>query len=175
MQKTERKTGLKMEMAVRRALGYIQVGGSADGAADAAPSPASCARGRRSQAHAPNGQTNRKQKTGLPKSIVELFGKRSRNGANRAVCHGKPPSKRSLRRRESAAERSRPANPLGAGFRFFPPRTAFFPSVLFRLLCTVQTRRAFVTSLSATALSHLCRSTVLCILPLSSTRNRQKV
>lgn len=56
MQKTERKTGLKMEMAVRRALGYIQVGGYADGAADAAPSPARCARGRRSQAHAPTGK-----------------------------------------------------------------------------------------------------------------------
>ena len=39
-------------MAVRRALGFIQVGGGADGAADAAPSPARCARGRRSQAHA---------------------------------------------------------------------------------------------------------------------------
>ena len=33
-------------------LAYIQVGGEADGAADAAPSPARCARGRRSQAHA---------------------------------------------------------------------------------------------------------------------------
>ena len=33
-------------------LAYIQVGGGADGAADAAPSPARCARGRRSQAHA---------------------------------------------------------------------------------------------------------------------------
>ena len=33
-------------------LAYIQVGGKADGAADAAPSPARCARGRRSQAHA---------------------------------------------------------------------------------------------------------------------------
>ena len=40
-------------MAVVRALGYKQVGGCADGAADAAPSPARCARGRRSQAHAP--------------------------------------------------------------------------------------------------------------------------
>ena len=119
-------------------MAYIQVGGFADGAADAAPSPARCARGRRSQAHAPNGQTNRKQKTGLPKSIVELFGKRSRNGANRAVCHGKPPSKRSLRRRESAAERSRPANPLGAGFRFFPPRMAFFLSVLYRYCFPLQ-------------------------------------
>ena len=45
-----------MEMAVRRALGYIQVGGRADGAADAAPSPPRCARGRRSQAHAPTGK-----------------------------------------------------------------------------------------------------------------------
>ena len=43
-------------MAVRRALGFIQVGGGADGAADAAPSPARCARGRRSQAHAPSKQ-----------------------------------------------------------------------------------------------------------------------
>ena len=51
-----------MEMAVRRALGYIQVGGRADGAADAAPSPARCARGRRSQAHAPTGKQNRKPK-----------------------------------------------------------------------------------------------------------------
>ena len=43
-------------MAVRRALGFLQVGGGADGAADAAPSPARCARGRRSQAHAPSKQ-----------------------------------------------------------------------------------------------------------------------
>ena len=47
-------------MAVRRALGFIQVGGVADGAADAAPSPARCARGRRSQAHA---RTDKQNKT----------------------------------------------------------------------------------------------------------------
>ena len=45
------------QMAVRRALGFIQVGGGADGAADAAPSPSRFALGRRSQAHAPNKQT----------------------------------------------------------------------------------------------------------------------
>ena len=52
MQKAGRKTGEKTEMAVRHALGYKQVGGVADGAADAAPSPSRCALGRRSQAHA---------------------------------------------------------------------------------------------------------------------------
>ena len=40
-------------------MAYIQVGGIADGVADAAPSPARCARGRRSQAHA---QTNKADK-----------------------------------------------------------------------------------------------------------------
>ncbi len=39
-------------MAVIRALGYKQVGGYADEAADAASSPSRYARGRRSQAHA---------------------------------------------------------------------------------------------------------------------------
>ena len=34
MQKAGRKTGEKTEMAVRHALGYKQVGGEADGAAD---------------------------------------------------------------------------------------------------------------------------------------------
>ena len=57
MQKAGRKTGEKTEMAVRHALGYKQVGGKADGAADAAPSPSRFALGRRSQAHAQ--QTNR--------------------------------------------------------------------------------------------------------------------
>lgn len=47
-------------MAVIRALGYKQVGGYADEAADAASSPARCARGRRSQAHA---RTDKQNKT----------------------------------------------------------------------------------------------------------------
>ena len=41
-------------------LAYIQVGGFADGAADAAPSPSRFALGRRSQAHA---QTDKQNKT----------------------------------------------------------------------------------------------------------------
>lgn len=60
MQKAGRKTGEKTEMAVRHALGYKQVGGKADGAADAAPSPSRFALGRRSQAHA---RTNKVDKT----------------------------------------------------------------------------------------------------------------
>ena len=43
-------------------LAYIQVGGRADGAADAAPSPARCARGRRSQAHAPTDKQNKTER-----------------------------------------------------------------------------------------------------------------
>ena len=42
-------------------LAYIQVGGIADGAADAAPSPARCARGRRSQAHARTDKTGKRK------------------------------------------------------------------------------------------------------------------
>ena len=49
----------------------------------------------------------------------------------------------------------------------------------FHRFCTVivlaVTGYAALMSLSATELSLLCRSTVLCILPLSSTRNRQRV
>ena len=52
MLKLERKTGRKQKWQLGVRLAYIQVGGKADGAADAAPSPARCARGRRSQAHA---------------------------------------------------------------------------------------------------------------------------
>ena len=98
-------------------MAYIQVGGGADGAADAAPSPSRCALGRRSQAHVRTDKQNKL--TGLPKSIEELFGKRRRNGANRADCRGKPPSKRSLRRRESAAvAEPSPLTRLGIGCRF---------------------------------------------------------
>ena len=100
MLKMKRKTGLKIEMAVRRALGYIQVGGRADVAADAAPSPARYARGRRSQAHAPTG----KPKTG----------------------------QKARRRRGIAAE------PLGDCRAHLSPRTAFFPSVLYRYCFPLQ-------------------------------------
>lgn len=91
-------------------MAYIQVGGIADGAADAAPSPARCARGRRSQAHAQTDKQN--QSTGLPKSIEELFGKRRRNGANRAGCRGKPP-KSEVYGDEAATTRAFAADPLG--------------------------------------------------------------
>ena len=59
-------------MAVRRALGFIQVGGEADGAADAAPSPARCARGRRSQAHAPSKQTDKQTRKRGGRGAVPL-------------------------------------------------------------------------------------------------------
>lgn len=59
-------------MAVRRALGFIQVGGGADGAADAAPSPSRFALGRRSQAHAPNKQTNRQTRKRGGRGAVPL-------------------------------------------------------------------------------------------------------
>ena len=49
-------------MAVRHALGYKQVGGVADGAADAAPSPSRFALGRRSQAHAPTDKQNKTER-----------------------------------------------------------------------------------------------------------------
>ena len=49
-------------------LAYIQVGGKADGAADAAPSAARCARGRRSQAHTP---TDKRNKTGRKRGGAE--------------------------------------------------------------------------------------------------------
>ena len=49
-------------MAVRRALGFIQVGGGADGAADAASSPSRCALGRRSQAHAHTDNQNKPER-----------------------------------------------------------------------------------------------------------------
>ena len=63
-----------MEMAVRRALGYIQVGGEADGAADAAPSPARCARGRRSQAHARTDKAGKRNKINrAPKKYRRTF------------------------------------------------------------------------------------------------------
>lgn len=55
-------------MAVIRALGYKQVGGYADEAADAASSPARCARGRRRQAHVPAAQ---------PKSIRKYEARRA--------------------------------------------------------------------------------------------------
>ena len=98
-------------------MAYIQVGGGADGVANAAPSPSRFALGRRSQAHVRTDKQNKL--TGLPKSIEELFGKRRRNGANRADCRGKPPSKRSLRRRESAAvAEPSPLTRLGIGCRF---------------------------------------------------------
>ena len=61
-------------MAVRRALGFIQVGGGADGAADAAPSPARCARGRRSQAHARTDKQD-KNKQGSPKVSQNFLGR----------------------------------------------------------------------------------------------------
>lgn len=51
------KSDEKGQMAVIRALGYKQVGGYTDEAADAASSPARYARGRRSQAHARNETT----------------------------------------------------------------------------------------------------------------------
>ena len=70
MQKAGRKTGEKTEMAVRHALGYKQVGGKADGAADAAPSPARCARGRRSQAHA---RTNKADKRKSKAATARAF------------------------------------------------------------------------------------------------------
>lgn len=54
------KTCKFSQMAVRRALGLYTVCGRADGATDAAPSPARCALGRRSQAHA---QTDKQNKT----------------------------------------------------------------------------------------------------------------
>ena len=54
-------------------MAYIQVGGGADGAAGAAPSPSRFALGRRRQAHA--GKNKQNKSTGLPKSIEELFGK----------------------------------------------------------------------------------------------------
>ena len=51
-------------------LAYIQVGGEADGAADAAPSPARCARGRRSQAHA---RTNKADKRKSKAATARAF------------------------------------------------------------------------------------------------------
>lgn len=81
-------------------MAYIQVGGSADGAADAAPSPSRFALGRRSQAHART-------------------------------------DKQTENRTKARRSRSRPAEPLGAGFRFFPPRMAFFYGFFPLLFCTV--------------------------------------
>ena len=55
------KSDEKGQMAVIRALGYKQVGGYADEAADAASSPARCARGRLRQARAPNKATTQQR------------------------------------------------------------------------------------------------------------------
>ena len=51
----------KMQMAVVRVLVLIQVGGKADGAADAAPSPSRFALGRRSQAHAQTDKADKRK------------------------------------------------------------------------------------------------------------------
>ena len=63
-------------MAVIRALVLIQVGGGADGAAGAAPSPSRFALGRRSQAHArTNKADKRNQKQGSQKVSQNFLGK----------------------------------------------------------------------------------------------------
>ena len=61
-----------METAVRHALGYKQVGGCADGAADAAPSPARCARGRRAK-RTPQRANKPKTKNRAPKKYRRTF------------------------------------------------------------------------------------------------------
>ena len=157
-------------------MAYIQVGGFADGAADAAPSPARCARGRRSQAHAPTGKQTENKKQGSQKvsqnflgrgAETEQIGRVAMASRLQSEVYG---DEKARRRRGIAAE------PLGDCHAHLSPRTAFFPSVLYRYCFSrFRVRRAFATSLSAAALSPLCRSTVLCIRLLSSTRNRRRV
>ena len=119
-------------------MANIQVGGGADGAADAAPSPSRFALGRRSQAHA---RTNKQNKTtGLPKSIEELFGKRRRNGAKRTGCFGKPPKSEVYGDEKARRSRSRPAEPLGAGFAF--SRRAWLSFTVSARYCFVRYRVA---------------------------------
>lgn len=69
-------------MAVIHALGYKQVGGYADEAADAASSPARCARGRLRQARAPNKATTQQrnaQKSAAARGVAaEPLGDHSR-------------------------------------------------------------------------------------------------
>ena len=60
-------------------LAYIQVGGFADGAADAAPSPARCARGRRAK-RTPQRANKPKTRNGAPKKnlVAMLRGHKAR-------------------------------------------------------------------------------------------------
>ena len=100
--------------------------------------------------------------------LAALAGAEAKRTPQRA---NKPKTETKERRRRGIA-----AEPLGDCRAHLSPRTAFFQSVLYRYCFNrFRVRRAFVMSLSATALSPLCRSTVLCILHLSSTRNHQRV
>ena len=133
----------KTEIAVIRALGYKQVGGCADGAADTAPSPARCARGRRSQAHAPTGKQTENKKQGSQKvsqnflgggAVTKQIGRVATASRLQSEVYG---DEKARRRRGIAAE---PLGDCRAAFR--RPQlssTRFYP----RLLCSVQTRRAF--------------------------------
>ena len=100
--------------------------------------------------------------------LAALAGAEAKRTPQRA---NKPKTETKARRRRGIA-----AEPLGDCRAHLSPRTAFFQSVLYRYCFNrFRVRRAFVMSLSATALSPLCRSTVLYIRHLSSTRNRQRV
>lgn len=70
--------------------------------------------------------TEKPSKTGLPKSIAELFGKRSRNGAKLAGCFSKPPKSEVYGDEKARRRGAVPANPLGDRLPRFPPRNAFF-------------------------------------------------
>ena len=80
-------------------------------------------------------RTNRPHPTGLPKSIEELFGKRSRNGAKQAYLQRK-----AARKAKFAATRKRggreavPLTRLGSAFAF-PAAHRFLPCPCCVLLC----------------------------------------
>lgn len=74
----------KWQLGVR--LAYIQVGGEADGAADAAPSPARCARGRRSQAYTRTTKRANRNKQGSQKVLKNFLGRGDVTKQNRRVA-----------------------------------------------------------------------------------------
>ena len=98
-------------MAVRCALGYIQVGGIADDAADAAPSPSRFALGRRSQAHT-------ERTTGTRQNLSYTTAKTTSKHANcsstpsSATSFGTATTSSSLTTSKSTPQRTDPVNPM---------------------------------------------------------------
>ena len=125
-------------------MAYIQVGGFADGAADAAPSPARCARGRRAK-RTPQRANKPKTRNGAPKKnlVAMLRGHKARRTfweeeterSNRGGLR-----KQTARKAQFTATRARRSGAFALIRLRIAPR---FPPHCFRFLCPLFSRHDF--------------------------------